>query len=193
MVDSNVPRAKQPYHFARTLSLNDAEAHLTRCAKTGRLLAAQGLEAMAKSLRGLGYEMSACGLLTASGRAVPALAETLASHAMIHTAEGEFFRNVFADACLRLGIRVARIRERELLDHAAKQLRMTSAKIMKQLTTLGRDLGPPWTRDQKSAALVGWLVLRENAKASRERRSPEDGLTLIRPNGGELGKTASKN
>jgi hypothetical protein len=164
VVDASLPGAKQPYHFARTLSLSDAEAHIAQCAKTGRLLAAQGVEAIAKSLRSTGYEIAGCGVLTSSGRAVPALAEVLASHAMIHTAEGEFFRNMFADACLQFGIPVTRVRERELLDRAAEQLRMTSAKIRKQLITLGRDLGPPWAQDQKNAALVAWLLLRSNTK-----------------------------
>jgi len=164
VVDSGARGAIQPYHFAKNLSLPEAEAHLADCAKAARVMAIKGLRAMAENLRNAGYEMASCGLLTASGRPVPELAETLASHAMIHTAEGEFFRNVFADACAQLGIAVTKIRERELLDRASKELRVTAAQIKKQLTSLGRDLGPPWTQDQKSAALVAWLLLKNNSQ-----------------------------
>ena len=164
VVDSGAPRAGQPYHFAKNLPLQQADAHLAECAKTARLFAIDGLKAMADRLRHAQYEIAYCGVLMASGRPVPALPEILASHAMIHTAEGEFFRNVFSDACQQLGIPVTKVHERELFDRAAKELRLTSAKIVRRLTALGRELGPPWTQDQKSAALVGWLLLNGGTK-----------------------------
>ena len=83
---------------------------------------------------------------------------------MIHTAEGEFFRRAFADACNRLKITVVRIRERDLPDRATKELRIAAPKLRAQLTNLGRDLGPPWTQDQKGAALAAWLLLAEAGK-----------------------------
>jgi hypothetical protein len=164
VIDAGRPGTSQPYHFAKGLFLPDAEAHIAGCAKTARVLAAKGLHSMSHNLRDAGYEIANCGLLMASGRPVPPLRETLASHAMIHTAEGEFFRKAFADACQQLGIPVTRIRERELLDGAARELRSTPARIKKELAALGRELGPPWTQDQKQAALVAWLLLAENAK-----------------------------
>jgi hypothetical protein len=163
-IDAGRPGASQPYHFAKGVSLQEAETHIAECAETAQLLAVKSLRSMILSLRDAGYEVAGCGLLTASGRPVRPLKETLVSHAMIHTAEGEFFRNAFADACEELRIPVTRIRERELLDCAAKKLHVTSARIKKELAALGRELGPPWTQDQKAAALVAWLLLAENAK-----------------------------
>lgn len=149
----------QPYHFAKTLALKDAEIHLARCAGTARRLAFDGLGALAAKLRDSGCEVAAAAILAASGRPIPSLAETLASHAMIHTAEGEFFRNAFSDACDQLGIPVCRIRERELLDRAAKEFKLGRLKVKTRLNQLGRALGPPWSQDQKSAALAAWLGL----------------------------------
>lgn len=156
--------ASQPYHFAKGLPLQEAEAHLAECAKTACLFAAEGLRLIADGLQAAGYEVASCGLLMASGQPLPPLPETLASHALIHTAEGEFFRSAFANGCEQLGIPVTRIRERGMLDCAARKLRATPARIKKELALLGRELGPPWTQDQKSAALVGWLLLAHNAK-----------------------------
>lgn len=167
VIDSSGPRANQPYHFVKDLPLDEAQAHLNNCARAALLMATKGLEAMENSLRKLGYEIVGGGVLTASGRVLPGLPDILASHAMIHAAEGEFFRNVFADACEELGIAVVRIRERELLDRAAKELRVSSAKIEQQLRGLRRDLGPPWTQDQKSAVMAAWLLLNGDGSPRR--------------------------
>jgi hypothetical protein len=165
VVEPGAHGASQPYHFAKGLPLKDAEDHLAICAKAARRLAVEGLEAMTLRVRNSGYEIVHFAILTASGRSLPPLAETLASHAMIHTAEGEFFRNAFADASDDLGIVVSKVRERELFDRAAAELGVATSKLKAKLAALGREIGPPWTQDQKGAALAGWLLLCGSAKA----------------------------
>jgi hypothetical protein len=167
VIDGDGPRANQPYHFAKELPPTQAKLHLERCAETSRGLAAEGLRAMSDRLHNEGFTIVGCAILTASGRPLPALGKILASHPMIHTAEGEFFRDAFADACAGLKLAVTRIRERELLDRATAVLHTSTEKVRVQLTSLGRVLGPPWTQDQKSAALAGWLVLQAAGKPRR--------------------------
>jgi hypothetical protein len=159
LIDPGARGAKQPYHFAKTLSLKDAESHLAQCAKTARQLAAEGLQTILGRANASGRKITGCAILTASGRPIPDLPEILASHAMIHTAEGEFFRNAFADACDQLGIRTSKFRERELLGIAAAELRLAPARIKTRLAHIGRSVGPPWAQDQKSAALAAFLLL----------------------------------
>lgn len=159
VVDTHARAAKQPYHFARELPLRDAETYLASCAKTARELAGRELMRMLDGVSGRGYSVVGCAILASSGRALPGLEAILASHPLIHTAEGEFFRNAFADACADMGIPVTRIRERELVESAVSGLRIPAAKIGKQLTNMGREIGPPWTQDQKNAALAGWILL----------------------------------
>jgi hypothetical protein len=158
VVDSDGPRAKQPYHFAENLPLSEAQSHLDCCEKTAIRLAAAGLQRVVETLRDSQHEVIGCGILQASGRPLPALAATLASHALIHAAEGEFFRNVFARACAEIGVPVSKIRERELFDIAAGELHIPAARLKSKLVILGRELGPPWTQDQKNAALAAWLL-----------------------------------
>ena len=164
VVDSDGPRAKQPYHFAENLPLGEAQSHLDRCEETAIRLATAGLRSVVKTLRDSQHEVIGCGILQASGRPLPALAATLASHALIHTAEGEFFRNAFARACAEIGVPVSKIRERELFDIAAGELHIATATLKSKLANLGRELGPPWTQDQKGAALAGWLLLGASSK-----------------------------
>ncbi len=159
VVDGHARGAKQPYHFARELPLRDAETHLANCAKTARELAGRELKSIVDTVSGRGYRVVGCAILASSGRALPGLEAILASHPLIHTAEGEFFRNVFANACADMGIPVTRIRERQLVESAVSALAVPAAKIAKRLTDIGREIGPPWTQDQKNAALAGWLML----------------------------------
>lgn len=167
VVDSDGPRAKQPYHFAENLPLGEAQSHLDRCEGTAIRLATAGLRSVVETLRNSQHEVIGCGILQASGRPLPALAATLASHALIHTAEGEFFRNAFARACAEIGVPVSKIRERELFDIAAGELHISAARLKSKLASLGRELGPPWTQDQKNSALVGWLLLGSKLKPRR--------------------------
>jgi len=165
VVDAAGPRANQPYHYAEMLPLDEAQGHIDRCEQTAIRLATAALEELTKKLRETRHDVVGCGILQASGRALPELPQILASHAMIHTAEGQFFRNVFARACEKIEVPAVKIREKELMDLAVRELRVTAPKITSKLASLGRELGPPWTQDQKFAALAAWLlVARRNGK-----------------------------
>ncbi len=172
LVDQQTPGAKQPYHAAQKLELPEAKKLLSRCAQRTNLLARQALLAVTKNLREQGHAVVGCGIVLASGRPLPALAATLASHALIHTAEGELFRNAIAHASQRCKLPVTGVKERELFARAATQLRISEDKLRRCLTEMGQPVGPPWGQDQKHAALVAWLAL---ATASRKKESPSGG------------------
>src|SRR6202042_3787964 len=100
------------------------------------------------------YRIAGSAILLASGRPLPPLANILAAHPLLHTAEGEFFRNAVSKACERLKIPVTAIRERDLDAQAKKALGNVAAEVRQRILTLGRSLGPPWTKDHKTAALA---------------------------------------
>jgi hypothetical protein len=110
-------------------------------------------------LRERGHEVVGCGILLSSGRAATTLAATLASHALIHTAEGELFRDALTHASEHCELRVTGVRERELFARGAAELRVPVDELRRQVTEMGRPIGPPWRQDQKHAALVAWLAL----------------------------------
>jgi hypothetical protein len=121
-------------------------------------------EAVAE-LRSAGHAPVAGGLLLAAGRPLPGLREILASHALIHAAEGALFRDVLRQASGRLGLRLVEVAERELEDRAARSLGRPATAIRARLAEWGKALGPPWTQDEKRAALVAWVALSEAAGA----------------------------
>ena len=110
---------------------------------------------------GLGGQCRVVGsaVLLASGRPLPPLAKILASHALIHAAEGEFFREAFSKACESLDVPVTGFRERDLNASVQTTFGKAATRIGQQISTLGRSLGPPWTQDQKMAALAALVVL----------------------------------
>ena len=151
--------AKQPYHAAEELPLAKARALLDRLARVAQERAAAGLGAVLADLRTDGYDVVGAIVLTASGKALPPLESILASHALIHTADGEHFRDALAFAGRQHGVRVARIREKDLVEQAAKALGRSAPALQAAVAAWGKPLGPPWTQDQKLSALGGWLGL----------------------------------
>ena len=99
------------------------------------------------------------GLLLASGRPLPALEKILASHALVHAAEGEIYRDVLRHAIGGGRLRAVEVAERDLDDHAARVLRRPADDLTRRVAGWGKALGPPWTQDQKRAALVAWIAL----------------------------------
>jgi hypothetical protein len=155
---------RQPFHAAEGRPFAAAEALIRRSSEEAGALAERAVGEAVAELRAAGHEPVASGLLLAAGRPLPGLREVLASHALIHAAEGELFRDVLRQASRRCGLRLAEVKERELDEQAAQSLRRSSAELGSRLAEWGKALGPPWTQDEKRAALVAWLALAEEPK-----------------------------
>jgi len=154
-----IPGSKQPYHSAEKLQLEDAEKYLASCATASAQLALDAICELLRDLDRRKYRVQGSAVLMASGRKLPPLAEILASHALIHTAEGEFFRSIVLKACEDLGMVATRLREREIDERAMELLGKRATQVKQRISSLGKRLGPPWTQDEKLAALAATLML----------------------------------
>jgi hypothetical protein len=125
------PGANQPYHFAENLELPEAEKFLGNCFAASKRLAMAAVRDVVGELHGRQYRVVGSAVLLASGRPLPPLSKILASHALIHAAEGEFFREAFSKACEGLDISVTGFRERNL----DECVQTTFGKAASQLTT----------------------------------------------------------
>jgi hypothetical protein len=159
LVDRASPGGNQPFHAARGLSLDAARQLVSRALDGATRMAGGALAAAAGELRRQGAGRIACGLLRSSARPLPPLAAVLASHALVHTAEGELFRDALAAAAAGQGVAVLRIKERELLSRCTARLGIAAGDLERHLAELGRTLGPPWRQDEKLATLAAWLAL----------------------------------
>lgn len=168
-VDASVAGLSQPYHYATNLQLQQrkldgAERYLARCREISEELAVTAVREVVEALRARQLRIVGAGLLLASGRVLPSLEKILASHPLIHTAEGEFFRGVVRSVCEQLEIPVTAIREREVQEKAKTVFGNSASRLQRAIAMLGRTIGPPWAEDHKVAALAAALVLAQTQK-----------------------------
>jgi hypothetical protein len=160
---------RQPYHTAQKMSVKEGREFISGVRGEARRLAHRAIRGLQGQMPEQSYKLARCGLVLASGRPLPALAKVLASHALIHTADGELFREAILHASGRCGLSEFTIKEKELLDAAGQKLRVKPADLLRRVTELGRPLGAPWSQDEKFATIAAWLSL--TSKSSLARRS----------------------
>jgi hypothetical protein len=150
LCNRGVHRQGQPYHAAAEMKIDEAREFLDECARTASGMAEHAVREAVADLYSKGYRITGACVLTASGRPLPALEKVLAAHPLIHTAEGEFFRNAVRQGCEACGLRVTARNEREL-----KAL----SELYERAADLGKLIGPPWRQDEKLCATAAWLLL----------------------------------
>jgi hypothetical protein len=148
IADPDMPGSRQPYHAASGLPFAQAEALVRMAIESSRAMALEAISDLVKALQSQGHEVAGCGILLGSGKALPALEGILASHALIHTAEGEMFRNVLVWAAQDHRLPVTGVREKGI-----------DATALKRIESLGKLIGPPWTQDQKYATVAALMAL----------------------------------
>jgi hypothetical protein len=161
LCDTSIPGAKQPYHEAEPMAFAAAEKFIARCAAATAKLAAQEIAAIETQ-----WKLNSCCVLTASGRPLPDLRGILASHSTIHAAEGEFYRDAVVNACTQSGIAVRRVRQRDI-EAELQTLPVPASAAKDRLAAFGKQVGSPWTQDEKLSASGAWLMLA--SRPSRRR------------------------
>jgi hypothetical protein len=157
--DPSIAGTKQPYHHAAQLELAEAEKYLASCTATSSRMASRAIEKVVRELEGRRYRIVGASVLLASGRPLPPVVKILASHPLIHTAEGEFLRHAARRGCEDLEIAVTAIRERELDKQAEAAFGNGAIRVRASLASVRNSIGPPWTKDHKTAALAAALIL----------------------------------
>jgi hypothetical protein len=167
ITDPQIPGSKQPYHFAAETELLEAERFLAKCIAISEELAWAAIRDVIRKLHHRDYQVTRAAILLASGRSLPALSEILVSHPLIHTAEGEFFRQAVSQACERLNLLVTGFRERDLDEQVQTAFGPVAPQLQQRIAGLGKSLGSPWTEDQKKATLAASIAL-SNGNKPRE-------------------------
>lgn len=154
LCDASIKGSKQPFHEAEPMPFDRAERYISKCEAATSRLARNALRELVRR-HGALY---ACCVLTASGRSLPGRREILASHALIHAAEGEFYRDAIFGAAEQIGIPVFRVRERDL-EAAADRLPGSGNERATLIAQFGKQVGSPWRQDEKLSAVGAWLAL----------------------------------
>lgn len=160
MIDELDPDSKQPYHAVEFLCVEEAAGRLQGYMEVAKTMAHAAIRAQSDALTERGYRLKCVGILESASRKTSSLSSILASHALIHGADGDHFRNALSAAAELHGLAVHRIPARTLEEHAAALLRLPMPQVRDTVNNLGRQLGPPWGADQKKAALLAWSLLK---------------------------------
>src|SRR5690348_14456443 len=140
VMDPATPGGNQPYHYAAQLSPQNAERHIKNCGALSDSMAQQAIKQVLAELSERNYRVASSAVLMAAGRSLPSLSEILASHPLIHTAEGEFFRKSVISACEALKIPVTQIREREVEEDAKSGHGKNAAQILRKIAAIGGSI-----------------------------------------------------
>jgi hypothetical protein len=162
---------RQPYHTGEKMGVAEAGEFISGVRTEAEELACKALHAMGVDLKEQGYRLEQAALLLASGRPLPELEKILQSHALIHTADGELFREALRSASSRCGLRMTCSKERELLGRCAEAFSMRKPVVLRRATELGKGFGAPWSQDEKFAMLAAWLVLTGSPDRRRKLQS----------------------
>jgi hypothetical protein len=160
--DPAMPGSIQPYHYGMNLKLEEAEKHLAKCSAASTRLAVAAIRDVLSELSARQHYVVGSAVLLASGRPLPPLEKILAAHLLIHTAEGEFFRHTISQACKDLQISVTVIRQRDLDERAEATFGRAATALRGSIENFGKRIGPPWTKDHKTAALAAALLLSDS-------------------------------
>lgn len=172
LVETFTYRFRQPYHTAKRMPLDEGRAFISGVQTQARSLAYRAVRELQESLHAQGYRLTRSGLVLASGGPLPNLPDILASHALIHTADGELFREALLHAAARCGLLSKTQKQRELLNETSRVLHLTPSALTRRIADLGRPLGAPWSQDEKLASLIAWLALASKPSNLRRSRSP---------------------
>jgi hypothetical protein len=156
--------AKQPYHAAEGSEPSEARKVVQRGIRDAHKHAQREMQAAVKQYGVDGQHVTACGVLVGNDMPEWNVAEILAVHFRMHKAEGVLFREALVEAATSCGLRVARVPEKNLLEFGGSVLKKSPARLLTEIATIGKEVGPPWGKDQKEAALAAMIALQLSDK-----------------------------
>jgi hypothetical protein len=161
---------RQPFH---AVAEQGAPRDVIEAARESALAcSAEAIGELAAALLAAGHDTIAAGVPAGTMAIPPDIERILASHSLLHAAEGEMFRESLAEGASMAGIaRVLRMPRKEALALAAAESGLALDLFTARLTKLREDVGAPWTADHKLATAAAWLALRQAAPGRRQATS----------------------
>lgn len=145
---------RQAYHAVAEAGA--PQAVIEEVTRAARALASEVID---EAIVEAGGDISAAAV--AMGRTpVPAdVTKILASHTLLHTAEGELYRDALSEAADAAGLRIVRFLNKEVRSEAAAAMSWPLPELESRLAAMGKLAGTPWTKDEKDATAAAWLAL----------------------------------
>ena len=165
LLAGSLPR--QPYHEAAEsgISLDDGRDLIAEVTRTATAAACSAVTAAVAELDHVGYSVMAVGLASGDHHIPLELARILASHPLLHAAEGQLYEVALADGSAEAGLTVVSVARRTVFEHAATATGMTATALQVALRAAGKVAGPPWQLDHREAAAAALVALAPSPQA----------------------------
>jgi hypothetical protein len=160
MADRGAPLPSQPYHAAVGLDIREAEQHVANCAARAAALATKCVARHGRRSAATWPSNGRVRFAVGSGRPLPPLERILASHPLLHTAEGELFREALRAASRECGLPLTTVKERELFQRAPSADLHLQPSASSGTWRHGKGPRPALAAGSEVAAVAAWLALK---------------------------------
>jgi hypothetical protein len=144
------------YHAARALEPAAAAALVEAAERIAAEQAAAALERTLRQATDEGAVVRSCAVVVGASSREAQLESILASHALVHAAEGRLYQGALLKSAEGRGLATIAIPKRSIWE-----------QLRHRIDELRRELGPPWAQDQKLAALAAWIALAQSSNRGR--------------------------
>jgi hypothetical protein len=162
---------RNAYHAARGLE-RAAAADLVEAAE--RIATDQAAVALERTLRWTkdeGAVVRSCAVVVGASAGQAPLESILASHALVHAAEGRLYQRALLRAAESLDFDAVAVPKRSIWEQGEAVLGVAHEELRNRIDQLRREVGPPWAQDQKLAALAAWIALARRLDPTAEGRA----------------------
>lgn len=136
------------YHVAESLPLARAEKSVATARAKADQRAVEAVKRLIDATTTAGHRLVGCAIVAKKNPMPGSVADIVAAHPRIHTAEGAFHRDVLVQAAGKNRLRSVVVAPGD--DALASQA---------SLAPLAKTLGRPWSKDERLAALAAWNLL----------------------------------
>jgi hypothetical protein len=157
LCDPALPR--QPFHAASGLPLEQARQVIKQVRRSATAASETELRRLVNDLAGRGHQVRAVAISIPTSSVPQDLSTVLRSHPLLHAAEGELYREALSDAAHAVALPMVRYATKDVVAETAAALDCSPAIVVEIADKLGHQLGPPWAKDQKQAAMAALLAL----------------------------------
>ncbi len=147
------------FHVGQELPLAQAQELISSSQARFEAKARDAIAALVEELRAAGCEVIGSGIVAGNPRPLPPLESVLKSHALVHAAEGQLYRQVIAIASEACSIPAALVPAKALTSRAAQAMEISAPELTARIAAMGKASGKPWAADQKESALAALVAL----------------------------------
>jgi hypothetical protein len=147
------------YQAARGMQPTEAAPLVSAAEHIAAERAATALERTAHDVSEAGVIVRSCAVVVGAFPDRARLESILASHALSHAAEGRLYQNALLQGAESRGFNAIAIPKQAIWEQGESALGAPRNELARWIDQLRSEVGPPWARDQKLAALAAWIAL----------------------------------